>query len=59
MYELEQIEEVKRVKAEILEINLWSFKTDKGWVKKQYCLYAHPPYVGQKIWVRENKFFKL
>jgi len=59
MYELEQVEEVKRVKAEILEINLWSFKTDKGWVKKEYCLYAHPPYVSQKIWVRENKFFKL
>ncbi len=51
--------EFNTVKAEILHINLWSFKTDKGWVKKAYCLYAHPPYVGQKIWVRENQFFKI
>lgn len=51
--------EVKRVKAEIISWNLWSFETDKGRVKKEYCLYAHPPYVGQKIWVRENQFYKL
>ena len=52
-------EEVKRVKAKILSINLWSFETDNGWVDKSYCLYAHPPYVGQEIWVRENQFKKI
>jgi len=51
--------EVKRVKAEILQISLWSFKTNKGWVKKEHCLYAHPPYVGQEISVRKNQFFKI
>ena len=50
---------VKRIKLEILEITLWSFKTDKGYVKKEYCIYKHPPYVGQKIWVRENRLFKI
>jgi hypothetical protein len=55
----EEQEEVKKVKVTILFITGTNFETNKGWVKKAYCLYAHPPYLGQKIWVRENQLYKL
>ncbi len=50
---------VKRTKAKILGITSISFETNKGWIKKGHCIYAHPPYLGQRIWVRENRLFKI
>jgi len=54
----EELEDIKTLKVEIQGITSMSFETDKGWVKKQYCIYSYPPYLGQRIWVRENKLFK-
>tara|TARA_R110000787_G_scaffold242733_1_gene348765 strand:- start:342 stop:515 length:174 start_codon:yes stop_codon:yes gene_type:complete len=46
---------VKRVKLKTLRITNEMFQTEKGWVFKNNCIYAYPPYIGQRIWVKENK----
>jgi hypothetical protein len=55
----EEIEDVKRLKVEIQGITSLGFETDKGWVKKNYCIYTYPPYLGQRIWAKESKLLNF
>lgn len=48
---------VKRIKIKIIGITNQMFQTEKGWVFRNNCIYAYPPYIGQRIWVKENKLY--